>query len=113
MLSSISFGMAHNPAGAGRMVPPISAWPSNRIEMNALRSSASASARRISILSKGGAHQVTMMLERTLEGKTQAPEGVCVVERKKARSKINGNSRAAPYDKNKNSTALGAALHRK
>src|ERR1700736_6959105 len=62
--------MAHHPAGAGSMVPPISAWPSNRIEMNALRSSASASARRMSRLSNGGEDELTMMLVETLIGST-------------------------------------------
>src|SRR3984957_5307549 len=52
------------------MVPPISAWPSNRIEMKALRSSASAMARRISGLSNGGAAELTMMLVETLIGAT-------------------------------------------
>src|SRR5258705_3862816 len=68
MVSSISFGIAHSPAGPGCMVPPISACPSNMIETNALRSSASASARRISRLSNGGADELTMMLVETLLG---------------------------------------------
>src|SRR6516162_3662400 len=70
MDSSISFGIAQRPAGAGSMVPPISAWPSNRIEMNALRSSVNASARRTSMLSKGGDDEFTMILVETLSGAT-------------------------------------------
>src|SRR3990170_3493347 len=62
--------MDHNPPGAGSMVPPISAWPSNRIEMKALRSSVSAIARRISRLSNGGEDELTMMLVLTLLGST-------------------------------------------
>src|SRR3954469_20318364 len=68
--SSISVGMAHNPPGAGSMVPPISPCPSNMIEMNALRSSDSASARRTSILSNGGDDELTMILVETLFGST-------------------------------------------
>src|ERR1700722_6258530 len=52
------------------MVPPISPWPSNMIEMNALRSSASASARRMSRLSNGGEDELMMMLVETLFGST-------------------------------------------
>ena len=60
------------------MVPPISACPSNMIGMNALRSSASASARRISRLSNGGADELTMMLVETLFGSTtQTAFGAC------------------------------------
>src|SRR6202166_378872 len=70
MVSSISFGIAHRPAGAGSMVPPMSACPSNMIEMNALRSSASASARRMSRLSNGGDDELMMMLVETLFGST-------------------------------------------
>ena len=40
------------------------------IEMNALRSSASAKARRMSILSNGGEDELTMMLVETLFGST-------------------------------------------
>ena len=54
------------------MVPPISAWPSNRIETKALRSSASAIARRISRLSNGGEDELTMMLVETLIGSIDA-----------------------------------------
>ena len=80
MVSSISFGMAHNPPGAGSMVPPISAWPSNMIEMNALRSSAIAIARRISRLSNGGDVELTMMLVLTLFGATtHMAFGACVL----------------------------------
>src|SRR6202165_3023499 len=80
MVSSISFGIAHHPPGAGSMVPPISAWPSFRIEMNALRSSASAIARRISRLSKGGEDELTMMLVLTLIGSTtHTAFGACVL----------------------------------
>src|SRR4029078_3985790 len=70
MVSSISFGIDHSPSGAGSMVPPTSAWPSNRIEMKALRSSANAIARRTSRLSNGGADELTMMLVETLVGST-------------------------------------------
>ncbi|MGY3462467.1 hypothetical protein ACVWW5_007917 [Bradyrhizobium sp. LM3.4] len=78
MLSSISFGMAQRPAGAGSMVPPTSPWPSNMIEMNALRSSDSAMARRMSMLSNGGADELTMMLVATLLGSTtQTAFGAC------------------------------------
>ena len=62
--------MPQTPAGGGSMVPPISPWPSNRIEIKALRSSASAIARRISGLSNGGAVELTMMLVLTLIGAT-------------------------------------------
>src|SRR6476659_2533077 len=62
--------MAQSPAGAGSMVPPTSACPSNMIEMKALRSSASASARRMSRLSNGGADELMMMLVETLFGST-------------------------------------------
>src|SRR6266850_1074061 len=62
--------MAHSPAGAGSMVPPISPCPSNMIEMNALRSSANASARRMSMLSYGGEDELMMMLVETLFGST-------------------------------------------
>src|SRR4029078_6310154 len=70
MVSSIAFGIAHSPSGAGSMVPPTSAWPSNRIEMKALRSSANAIARRTSRLSNGGEDELTMMLVETLVGST-------------------------------------------
>src|SRR3981081_4162724 len=70
--------MAHSPPGAGSMVPPISACPSNRIEMNALRSSASASARRISRLSNGGEDELMMVVVETLFGSTtQTAFGAC------------------------------------
>ena len=58
MDSSISFGIAQSPSGAGCIVPPASAWPSNMIWMKALRSSDSASARRTSRLSKGGGARI-------------------------------------------------------
>src|SRR5258705_12552022 len=80
MVSSISLGIAHNPPGAGSMVAPISAWPSFRIETNGLRSSASAIARRISRLSKGGADELTMILVLTLIGSTtQTAFGACAL----------------------------------
>ena len=48
--------------------------------MNALRSSASASARRMSRLSNGGEDELTMMLVETLFGSTtQTAFGACVL----------------------------------
>jgi hypothetical protein len=47
--------MPQTPSGGGIIAPPTLAWPSARMSMKALRSSVSATARRISGLSKGGA----------------------------------------------------------
>src|SRR4051795_10704007 len=78
MVSSISFGMPHSPFGGGGRVPAMSAWAPNMIEMKALRSSDSAIARRMSILSNGGADELTMILVATLLGSTtQMAFGAC------------------------------------
>src|SRR5215510_11442728 len=42
----MSGGMPHTPSGGGNIAPPISACPSERMSMKALRSNASAMARR-------------------------------------------------------------------
>src|SRR5215831_5701551 len=58
----MSGGMPHTPSGGGCMTPPMSPCPSVRMSMNALRSKLSASARRISGLSKGGASRLVIRL---------------------------------------------------
>src|ERR1700720_3714046 len=60
--------MPHTPAGGGSMDAPISPLPSDRMSMNALRSRASAMARRMSRLSNGGLSRLTMRLMLTLSG---------------------------------------------
>src|SRR5207248_2843994 len=78
MLSSMAFGMPQRPCGGGSIVAPISACPSNKMETKALRSSAIAMARRMSMLSKGDDDELTMMLVETLVGSTaQTAFGDC------------------------------------
>ena len=60
--------MPQTPAGGGSIEPPMSFLPSDRMSTNALRSMASAIARRSSALSNGGASRFTMRLVLTLVG---------------------------------------------
>src|SRR5262249_1393431 len=66
--ATISAGMPQLPSGAGSMTPPIFAWPSVNMSMNALRSSASASADRIFGSLKGAALRFTIKLVVLLVG---------------------------------------------
>ncbi len=59
---TISAGMPHSPTGCGSIAPPISANPSIRIVLNALRSMASDIALRMSGLSNGGLTRLTIKL---------------------------------------------------
>src|SRR5580704_10199773 len=54
--------MPHTASGGGCMAPPMSPYPSVRMSMNALRSTASANARRISGSSKGVASRLMIRL---------------------------------------------------
>ena len=60
--------MPQTPAGGGSIAPPISALPSLRMSIKALRSSASIIARRISGLSNGGLSRLISRLVLTLVG---------------------------------------------
>ena len=64
----MSEDMPHTPSGGGSIAPPISAWPSVRILMKELRSSANPRARRIFGLSKGNPSRLTIRLMLTLVG---------------------------------------------
>src|SRR5215469_4342261 len=64
----MSGGMPHTPSGGGCIAPPMSPCPSVRMSMNAFRSKASASARRISGLSKGGTSRLMIRLALAFAG---------------------------------------------
>ena len=55
--------MPHSPAGFGSIAPPVSASPSIRMVLNALRSIASDIALRNSALSNGGFSRFTIRLD--------------------------------------------------
>jgi hypothetical protein len=74
----MSFGMPQTPDGAGSIAAPISPCPSARMSIKLLRSSASASARRKSALSNGGASRLTSRLVLELAGtSSQIACGAC------------------------------------
>src|SRR4051812_33505971 len=62
--------MPHTPPGGGSIDAPMSDLPSDRMSLNALRSSESAMARRRSALSNGGTSRFTIRLVLTFIGAT-------------------------------------------
>ena len=75
---NISSGMPQTPSGGGSIDPPIRPCPSLRISLNALRSSASTSARLMSGLSNGGSSRLMIRFVLTLVRRmTQSASGSC------------------------------------
>src|SRR5262245_19523642 len=66
----MSGGMPHTPSGGGNIAPPISACPSARMSMKALRSNASAMARRRSGSPKGGGRRLMIRVGAKFVGRT-------------------------------------------
>src|SRR5712692_3707991 len=136
MVFRISGGMPQTPAGGGSIEPPMSFLPSDRMSTNALRSSASAIARRSPALSNGGVSRLTFRLVLTLVGasshtacgacdctsltiplpkdvQSQAPQAVCELAPTNVSTNLIVNRETPPFDNAELRRAMALALDRK